>query len=383
MPGLFRFNVLLRFLLPLVLILGTIAGLGSYYEASDDTSLTWLFSGVVALKPVASVPLYFHGLSHLLAAAYAASPGVPWVGVLLGGLLGAATVLIFTVLETMLRPHLRPGQLAAVLTLFFAVALLEHWLWFSYVRVALVLAGACLLFAAQRPGQKAPMLVGLLGLACAWLMRPSLAVLAFGATLPAVLLLAGQWRRALPLVVSAAVGLALATGTAALLQTPAEAQVQMRDKAFARILDFEQLQPQPRTTADSLGTAAIDLWIMGDSTVVNPSQLGRAYHFDARYFFARTFPAKLSQRLALLVRDYFPLLLALAVMAVVVWQRPGRHGWFWLVQLGFTGFFVLLAGLLKLPPRLELPLLNFWLLANLAFLLRGARPISVVWRRLG
>ena len=56
-------------LLPLLLILLTVAGLGSYYEASDDTTLAWLFSGVLALKPVSSVPLYFHGYGHLLAAA--------------------------------------------------------------------------------------------------------------------------------------------------------------------------------------------------------------------------------------------------------------------------------------------------------------------------
>jgi hypothetical protein len=319
----------------------------------------------------------------VLAAAYAATPGVPWVGVLLGGLLGVATVLVFTVLETMLRPYLRPPQLVAVLTLFFAVAWLEHWLWFSYVRVALLLAGAGLLFAAQRPGQKLPLLVALGGLAGTWLMRPSLAVLAFGATLPAVLLLAGHWRRALPLIVAAGVGLALATGAAALLQTPAAARTQVRDKYFARILDFEQLQPRPRTTADSLGTEALDLWLMGDTTVVNPALLGRAYHFDAPRFFARTLPAKLALRMGLLVRDYFPLLLALAAIAVVVGQRPGRHSWFWLVQLGFSGLFVLLAGVLKLPPRLELPLLNFWLLANVAFLLQEPRPISVLFRRLG
>ena len=95
-------------LLPLVLMLGTVAGLGSYYETSDDSTLAWLFSGVLALKPVPSVPLYFHGYGHVLAAAYAAIPGVSWFGWLLGGLLAWATVLAFAVLDRWLRPLLPP-----------------------------------------------------------------------------------------------------------------------------------------------------------------------------------------------------------------------------------------------------------------------------------
>ena len=67
-------------LLPLVLVMATVAGLGSYYETSDDTTLAWLFSGVLAQPPVSALPLYFHGYGHGLAAAYVAWPGVPWVG---------------------------------------------------------------------------------------------------------------------------------------------------------------------------------------------------------------------------------------------------------------------------------------------------------------
>jgi hypothetical protein len=43
------------------------------------------------------------------------------------------------------------------------------------------------------------------------------------------------------------------------------------------------------------------------------------------------------------------------------------------VQLGYLGALVFLAGFLKLPPRLALPVLDFWLLTNLAFVL-GPRP---------
>ena len=382
MPHHSRFAIFARVvLLPIGLVLATVAGLGSYYEASDDASIAWLFAGVLALKPVTSLPLYFHGFGRGLAAAYTAWPGVAWFGLVLSTLLGTATVLLLAVLDRLLRPYLRPGPLALVLALFFLIAVLENWLLFSYVRVALLLAGAALLFAAQRPGRLGPLLLGLAGLGAVWLMRPSLAVLALGATLPAVLLLAGGLRRAAPLLLSAALGLALATGAASALRPPAETHTQVLDGYFARILDFDQLRPQPRTLADSLGTAAVGMWMMGDSTVVNEALCRRAYVFDAPDFWGREVSAKLVLRAGLLVRDYFPLLLALAATVIVYVRRPRRPVWFWLVQVGFGGVFGLFAGVLKLPPRLALPLLGFWLLTNLAFLL--ASPTVGIVRRNG
>ncbi|GAB2871714.1 hypothetical protein [Hymenobacter ruber] len=363
-------------LLPLALSAATVLGLGSYYETNDDTTLAWLFSGVLALKPVVSVPLFLHGYGHLLAAAYSVAPGVPWLGLLLGALLAAATVLTFAVLDKLLRPYLRPGPLALVLTLFFGLVWLEHWLWFSHGRVALLLAGAGVLFAAQRPGRRGTLLIGLLALGAAWLIRPSLATLGAAAAVPAAIWLAGSWRRAFPVLGIAALGLLLATGILHWQQTPDEARAQRRDAAFSRILDFDQLRPQPRTPADSLGTAAIGLWLLGDSTVVNESLIQRAYHFDSADFLAHEVPAKLRQRLLLLGRDYFPLLLALAATAIIIARRRDRYYWFWLVQLGFAGGLILLAGLFKLPPRLALPLLDFWMLTNLVFWLKNADAAS-------
>ena len=353
-------------------MLGSVAGLGSYYETSDDATLAWLFSGVLALKPVPSLPLYFHGFGHLLEAAYTAEPDWPWFGLLTIGLLGCATVLLFAVLDRLLRPYLRPVALLLALLAFFCLAWLEHALWFSHVRVGLLLAGAAVLYAAQRPGRGAALLIGLIGLGAAWLMRPSLALLGFLAVLPAALLLAGSVRRAAPLVMGAALGLALAAGAASWLQSPAEAQAQTRDRQFARILDFNQLRPKPHNTADSLGTAALSLWMMGDSTVVNEALYHRAYEFNAQDFFLHQVPAKISTRISLLARDYFPLLLALTATAwgMVRWGK--RRMRFWLVQVGFVGGLVLCAGLLKLPPRLTLPLLDFWLVTNLVFFLSSA-----------
>jgi hypothetical protein len=356
-------------LLPLLLSAATVLGLGSYTETSDDQTLAWLFSGVLALKPVPSVPLYLHGYGHLLAAAYTAAPAGPWLGLLLGGLLATATVFCFAVLDRLLRPFLQPAPLALALTLFFGLAWLEHWLWFSHGRVALLLAGAGILFAAQRAGKRWALLLGLLALGAAWLVRPSLAALGAVAVVPAALLLAGGGRRAAPVLGSAALGLILATGLLHWQQTPAEARAQQRDATFSRILDYNQLHPQPRTTADSLGTTAVSLWLLGDSTLVNEGLFRRAYRFDAARFFGQEVPAKLRLRLGLLGRDYFPLLLALAATAVAMARSRGRAGGFWLVQLGFGGGLLVLAGLLKLPPRLALPLLDFWLLTNVVFLL--------------
>lgn len=378
-------------LLPLALIGGTVAGLGSYYEASDDATLGWMFAGVLALKPVTSLPLYFHGYGHALAAAYGAAPGVPWFGLLLGLTLTAATVLAFAVVDRLLRPHLRPSALVLVLIGLFFVAWLEHWLWFSYVRGALLLAGLAVLFAAQRPGRRGALAIGAMGLLAAWLMRPGLGVLGWAAAIPAAIWLAGSWRRTAPVLVGGAALLALATGVAALRQTPAEAHVQVRDTYFARILDFDLLRPQPRTAVDSLGTAAVGLWLLGDSAVVNDGLLRRAYGFDAQNFGRQELPAKLGLRAGLLLRDYFPLLLALAATGLLARRRAGR-GWFWLVQLGFAGVLVLFAGVFKLPPRLALPLLDFWLLTNAAFLWGQESPAmasemkaggSLALRRLG
>ncbi len=363
-------------LLPLLLALAVVLGLGSYCETSDDGSLAWLFSGVLAGRPVASVPLFLHGYGHLLALAYGVAPAVPWLGLLLAALLAAATALWFVVLERLLRPWLRPGWLMLALGLFFGLLWLEHWLWFSHARVALLLAAGGLLFAAQRPGWRG-LLLGLGALLAAWLVRPGLAGMGAAAIMPAVVWLAGGGRRAAPLLLGAGLLLALAFGLNALVQSPAEARVQARDARLALVLDYELLLPTPHTPADSLGTAAVSLWLLGDSTAVDPVLRGAAYHFDAADFLARVFPAKLELRAGLLLRDYFSALLALLATAGAVWRarRRGARG-FWLVQLGFALGLMGLAGGLKLPPRLALPLLDCWLLANLIYWLQALPPAA-------
>ena len=381
MPHSSRFAPFVRgVLLPLGLVAGTVAGLGSYYEASDDTALAWLFSGVAAAAPVPAVPLYFHGYGQVLAALFGAAPAVPWLGVLLAGLLGAATWFTFAVLDGLLRPRLPPGAVVLALVAFFALAWLEHWLWFSYVRVGVLLAGAAVLYAAQRPGRRGALALGLVGLGAAWLLRPSLAVVAFGAVVPAAVLLAGGWRRAAPVLLGGALLLAGASLGAAAGRTPAQEHTQVLDGYASRVLDFDLMRPHPHSSADTLAVAATNLWLLGDAALINPAFYRRAYSFDAADYFGREMPAKLRLHLGLLGRDYFPILWVLLLTAWGV--GPNRRLGYWLVQAGFVGALVFFAGILKLPPRLALPLLDFWLLTNLAFVLapraetEGLRPVA-------
>ena len=359
-------------LLPLSLALAVVLGPGSYFETNDDGTMAWLLAGVLGPGPAASLPLYLHGYGRALAAGYAAAPEVPWLGLLLGGMLAAATLLWFAVLDKLLRPHLRPGWLLLALALFFALAWLEHWLWFSHARVALLLAAGGVLFAAQRPGHRAPLLLGLAALLAAWLVRPGLASLGALAALPAAGYLAGSWRRAAPGLLGAGLLLALAFGLNRLRQTPADARAQARDAGLTRILDYGLLRPHPRTLTDSLGTAAIGAWLPGDTALVDAALRGRVYRFEPAEFFGRVVPAKLALRGRLLLRDCFPVLLALLATVVPALRRGrGGGGRFWLVQLAFAAGLAGLAGILKLPPRLALPLLDCWLLTNLVFWLRA------------
>ncbi len=93
-------------------------------------------------------------------------------------------------------------------------------------------------------------------------------------------------------------------------------------------------------------------------------------------------PAKLRALLHLLARDYFPLLLLLAVSWLLVARlgaEPGRSR-FWAVQAGYVAVVLALGVGLKLPPRVALPLLDLWLLSNLAFLLSGPQLLGAKGR---
>ncbi|WP_139922527.1 hypothetical protein [Hymenobacter sp. DG01] len=367
--------------LPLLLLLLSGVGLGCYFETNDDLTIIELLRGTTAAAPVTDLHLYFHGYAALWSQLYTAYPLVPWYALTLYGLLYLATVLVFAVLWRLLRPKLGVGALVLLLVLFWGVAWLEHGFWFNYARVPVLLAGAGLLFAAQRASVRWALLVGVGMFGLAWLIRPSVALLGALAAAPGVWWLAG--RKGLPLL--AGVGAWAAAGALLLNLTwsPEAATFRRLDVLKSNINDFQLTAPptQPLTARDSLGLAAARHWMFSDSTLVNEAFFRRAAPFNPAYFLLHTAPAKLAALPAQLARDYFPLLLLLGVTALLGGRPSGSRRGFWLVQLAYTGLLLGLGTLLKLPPRLALPLLDFWVLSNLVFLFR--RPGPAADRRAG
>ncbi|MCC2545113.1 hypothetical protein LJY25_01535 [Hymenobacter sp. BT175] len=364
--------------LPGLLMLAAGGGLGCYYETNDDFALTLLLRGSTAPGPVTDLHLYFHGYAGLLAALYASWPLLPWYGLLLYALLYGASVLTFAVLDRLLIRHLTPGQVVVLLTSFWVVAWLEHVLWFNYSRVPVLLAGAGLLFAAQRAGRLPALLLGLLAFGLGWLIRPSAAVLGLLVVVPGCWWLAGR-RAARPLLGAAALALVGALWLSA-TATPAEQAYRRLDVLKSGLNDYQLYQPRPRTGPDSLGIAAVQHWLLADSTIVNEALFARAGGISTSYLLRETFPAKLTTLLSLVGRDYFPLLLLnLLLTGIVVRRRPVGSGWFWLGQLWFMGLVLGLGIVLKLPPRLGLPLFGLWTVGNLAFVLPLAQA---PWRRM-
>jgi hypothetical protein len=360
-------------LLPLLLLLASGLGLGCFSETNDDLTIVALLRGISAAAPVTDLHLYFHGYAALWSRLYAVYPLVPWYALTLYALLYGATVLTFAVLERVLRPRVSLGQVLVFLGLFFAVAWLEHGFWFNYVRVPILLAGAGVLFAAQRAPARWALVAGLLAFGLAWLIRPSAAVLGLVAALPGAWWLA-RWR-ALPMVAAAVAWAAVGALWLNLTWDSDEVAFRRLDVLKSNINDYQLYHPQPRTAPDSLAMAEVQHWMLNDSTLINESLFSRAAPFDVAYFLQHTAPGKLAVLLKQLGRDYFPLLLALAVVAYQVSYSPQRQPRreFWLVQLGFAGLLLLLGVGLKMPPRLALPLLDFWLLANLIYLWQHTR----------
>ncbi|TGE24674.1 hypothetical protein E5K00_05535 [Hymenobacter aquaticus] len=359
--------------LPLLLLLSASAGLGCYFETNDDLSIVLLLQGRTAAAPVTDLHLYFHGLAPLLAGLYQQFPAVPWYGLLLYGLLYLAGVLVFAVLDRLLQTRLAGGPLTLLLSGFYGLAWLEHGLWFNYVRVPILLAGAALLLAAQRAARRRYLLLAGLALALAWLIRPSAALLGVLAAAPGAVWLAG--RRGASLVGGAGLLLAVASLVLWLGSSPATATYRTLDVLKSNLNDYQLYQPRPRTPADRLGLQAVEHWVFGDARLVNAGLFQRAARFEPAAFLRDTVPAKMAAWAGLLARDYFALLvlLALSWLLVARSQRFAHRSGFWLGQLFFLGLLLGLGLVLKLPPRLGMPLMGLWLLSNLAYVLRDTR----------
>lgn len=367
---------LLLLLLPLLYLAGSGLVLGCYAETNDDHTILALLRGVSAATPVTNLHLYFHGYAPLWTQLYALAPMVPWYGLTLYGLLYAATVLLFAVLDRLLAPWLPWGWVWGLITLFWFLAWLEHSFWFNYVRVPLLLAGTGVLYAAQRPGRWRPLALGLICFLLAWLIRPSAAAMALVAAVPGAWWLAG--RPAFPALAGAAT-LAVAGGLLlTLTRSEVAATYRRLDVLKSNLNDYQLTAPpmHPLTAPDSLGLALARRWMVGDSTLTDEAFFRRATPIRLSYFLSGTAPQKLQQLVPQLGRDYFPVLVLLLATGAIALRSGRPQVLFWLVQLGFAGGLLIVGTFLKLPPRLVLPLLDFWALGNLIFCFQQpTRPI--------
>lgn len=366
-------KVFRRVLLPAGLLLGAGLGLGCYFETSDDAAIIQLLRGTTAAAPVADLQLYFHGLSRLLAGCYQLWPALPWYSLLLYGLLYAATAAVFTVLDRLLASRVSAVSATALLVLLFLTMWVEHGLWFNYSRVPILLAGAGVLFGAQRPTSRAAFGLAVLAFGVGWLIRPSAAVLGLLVAMPGACWLSG--RRAGPVLAAALLWALLGEGMLRLASGPQTQAYRTLDVLKSNINDYQLYHLTPTTRADSLGLRSVQRWMLSDSTLVNEALFRRAARFDARYFLAETAPEKLRVLSRLVAHDYFPALLLHALLFAWVAATPGLRGrrTFWLVQILYLGLVLALGLVLKLPPRVGLPIFNFWSLSNLIYLLREPR----------
>ncbi|MCR5886407.1 hypothetical protein LRS06_01185 [Hymenobacter sp. J193] len=356
--------------LPAGLLLASGWGLGSYFETSDDLAIIQLVRGITAVAPVSNLHLYFHGLAAVLALLCQQWPAVPWYATLLFGLLYAATALAFSVIDKLLRGRVPTWQITLLLVLIYGTLWLEHAMWFHFGRVAVLLAGSGLLFAAQRPMQRWAQGLGLAAFGVAWLIWPGAADVALLAVLPGLWWLSG--RRAAPLV-GAAIAWVVVAGLALHLLRPASSQAysQLHQQATA-LNDYGLYRLAPATTTDTLGLRLAVSGMLGDSTLVNEALFRRTARFEPSYFRQHIAPAKLQATVFGLIREYFPALLVLATLAAWVLAHTdmrGRPG-FWLALLAWAGLLLGLGTLLRLPPHLALPLLDLLVLSAMVFVLR-------------
>lgn len=363
-------------LLPALLLLLAGWGLGCYFETNDDPAIILLLRGIAADAPVTDLHLYFHGVGAVLAGLYQLFPAVPWFGVVLYSLLYVATVLVFSVLDHLLVGRVSSTKITGLLVLFFLVAWLEHGLWFNYVRVPLLLTGAGVLFAAQRPQRWGAFLLGVAAFGLSWLIRPTPALMGLLIAAPGAWWLSG--RRALPILLAALLWAGIGAGILGLTSSSQTKALASLDVPKAHLNDYQILRPVPTTPADSLALQAVANWMMSDSTSINEAMFRRATHYEPMWFLRTVAPLKLQVMIRLLLRDYFPLLLLQGVLLLWVATAPRQPQlqWFWLTQGGYIGLLLLLGIVMKLPPRVGLPLFDFWVLSNLLYALREIRLSS-------
>ncbi|WP_375435795.1 hypothetical protein [uncultured Hymenobacter sp.] len=376
-------RIAIVWILPILLLSTTWVIFGCYYETNDDVAITQVVRGETALGPVSNLHLYFHGLSYGLAALYRLLPAIPWYGLLLYALLYISLVLLYGMLFHLLAPTLSLLGITACFIVVYWLTWQETALLMNYTRLPILLVATGTLFAASRRGQFLPLLIGLAIVALGWSIRPSAAVLGLLVAIPGAWWLAG-FRATIPLA-SAGLLIAVATVAVATTYSPVEKTYRQIDMLLVSYTDYSLYQLRPTTAADSLGQIAVDNWALGDSTIVNERFFKRNAYFDSPSFLRQTLVRKAFTFYYLLRNHYlglilFPIVVGLWLSLRDTWRR---HWEFWVAQVLFAAFLLLLATALKLPLRIASPLFSVWTVSTVIYIARHSiwmLHLTTVWR---
>jgi hypothetical protein len=370
-----------RYVLPILLFLVSALVLGCYFETNDDYYIVFLLRGVGLIHPVTDLHLYLHGIAAGLAHLYQVLPDLPWYGILLYGLLLAAIILLFGVLDRATSTW--PVWLrVALLVLFFVAGCLENVLRMNFTRVPILLAGATILFGLQRlqyhKGRDWWWLAGGILLLLAWAIRPSGAFLGLIVVAPALFWLAPH-RRGIVLLLFYAGILTGASAWQMLHRTEAQQQYQRIDVLKANYKDYGLYRMQAHTHRDSVGLESLDVWWgLGDTTLVNNNFFKRTATVSAAYSFGTILPSKTKSFFGRLAGDYFLIAFLALGLLWALWRQPHslRQNWWGYLYALYMGALIVVLGLaLQLPPRLATPMLGLFLVVLALYSL----PRITVW----
>lgn len=379
----------ITYLLPALLLTLTCVVTGSYFETNDDAVMTLLLRGVIADKPVGDLHLYLHGISHIISGLYGLMPDVPWYGIVLYSALYLSMVLAFGLLHRLTRRIISNQQIALLLLFFYIATWLEHALWFNYTRVPVLLAAGAFLnyaFDSKEPGSRHTRILILCGMAflLALCLRASAGLVGLILVLPGALRVPGRagidFRNLVTsLVPFALVGVGFYSLTI-LSRSDEEIAFQRLDQRNSYYQDFGLYYFKPATRADAPRTYAVKEavrdWMLGDRQAVNEPFFLRAGGYNWGKFFIDKVPAKVKEVVPRVAKDYFLILLVNGLLVAYCFSKlksPARRGLLILIQVWVLGLMLVMAMLLKLPPRLAGTALTVLSLLNFTFYLRHRR----------
>ncbi len=358
--------------LPALLILLTIAATGAFYETNDDLVISFLLRGQTTGAPVTDLLYFFYGIGPVIAWLYKLAPALPWYGLLLYSLLFLATVqaafFLFKVDDE--KQNSLPRILIPLAVLFIS-AWLEHIMWFSFVRVSVLLAGvSVLLFAVEFGRQhrkKWPLLLCILAFLVALCLRPKGAFLGAGLALPALWWLVPNQsvKKMLTIAAPFAVMAVIFQGVLTFSVDSDEKELRYLNRQKSNINDYQLLAGGTKNDADSLALVAVQNWLLADTDVLNREFYNRVSGKNSSFFPANA-TQKARQILETFARDYFLAILLQMLLVMGLFSKKSSLSSRTVFVLWQTGFWLLLLCIgiwLKLPARIATSAISIHLLA--------------------